>query len=196
MPRAAATRARDPDATRGRLVAAASSEFNTRGFHGTDTNRIARKAGFAPQTFYRHFDDKTAIFLAVYEGWWQGEAAALQGLLGTAEPDAVAAAKIAISFHTRWRVFRRSLRHLAIEDKRVRAARNAARKAQIARLQDYRGSKRDTADMFAVLLAAERACDAAADGEFADFGISRARTLALVAEKMVPLIGAPPRRTA
>ena len=75
----------------------------------------------------------------------------------------------------------------------MRAARNTARKAQIARLARTAGSRRDGAEMFAALLSAERICDAAADGEFKDFGISAARTLALVAEKMAPLIGARPR---
>jgi AcrR family transcriptional regulator len=187
MPR---RKVRDPQTTRELLVKAASAEFNVRGFHGTDTNRIARKAGFAPQTFYRHFEDKTAIFLAVYESWWQGESRALQGLLRANGADPVEAARIVIAFHTRWRIFRRSLRHLAIEDRRVRAARNAARAAQIARLAQTAGSSRDGAEMFAALLSAERICDAAADGEFKDFGISPARTLALVAEKMAPLIGA------
>jgi AcrR family transcriptional regulator len=186
-------KARDPQATRAMLVKAASAEFNMRGFHGTDTNRIARKAGFAPQTFYRHFEDKTAIFLAVYESWWQGEATALQGLFRANGADTAKAARIVIAFHTRWRIFRRSLRHLAIEDGRVRAARNTARKAQIARLARMAGSRRDAAEMFAALLSAERICDAAADGAVRDFGISAARTLHLVAEKMAPLIGARPR---
>ena len=41
------------------------AEFIESGYAGTDTNRIARRAGFAPQTFYRWFADKTAILRAV-----------------------------------------------------------------------------------------------------------------------------------
>src|SRR5215470_8598720 len=52
-----------------KLVRAAAREFNEHGFLGTDTNRIARRAGFAPQTFYRWFGDKTEIFIKVYEQW-------------------------------------------------------------------------------------------------------------------------------
>ena len=55
--------------TRTRLLNAATEEFNEKGFAGTDTNQIARQAGFAPQTFYRWFDDKTQIFIAAYRGW-------------------------------------------------------------------------------------------------------------------------------
>ncbi len=188
MRRAKPRNARDPEDTRARLLAAASAEFNTKGFHGTDTNRIARRAGFAPQTFYRHFEDKIAVFLAVYDGWWRAESAALRELFGTGKPEANSAARIAIAFHTRWRVFRRSLRHLAIEDKRVRAARAAARKEQIAQLRQSSGSRTKAARMFAALLGAERICDAVADGEFTDLGIPQIRQIALVAERMKPLI--------
>src|SRR5262245_54381328 len=66
--------------TDARLVAAAAKEFNQRGFDGTDTNRIARRAGFAPQTFYRWFRDKTEIFLAVYRAWEGEERAMLSKL--------------------------------------------------------------------------------------------------------------------
>ena len=62
---------KSPSSTRERLVEAAADAFNAHGFHGTDTNKIARAAGFAPQTFYRHFEDKLAIFIAVYEAWRQ-----------------------------------------------------------------------------------------------------------------------------
>src|SRR5580700_11183701 len=107
---------RDPVATQAALLDAAEALFNAHGFEGTDTNRIARAAGFAPQTFYRHFEDKRAVFLAVYERWWKGESAALTKSGGGEPPSAEAAARIALAFHTKWRGFRRSLRHLAIVD--------------------------------------------------------------------------------
>lgn len=59
--------------TRAKLIGAAVKEFNQRGYFGTDTNKIARRAGFAPQTFYRWFRDKTEIFLAVYRLWEEQE---------------------------------------------------------------------------------------------------------------------------
>ena len=179
--------------TRARLLAAAQKEFNSAGYFGTDSNRIARRAGFAPQTFYRHFADKIAIFLAVYEGWWQDESAALGAVLATPalQNHARQAAKIVLDFHTSWRIFRRSLRHLAIEEPRVRAARAAARKAQIAR---HRGSDhRSTAQLAAALLKAERLCDAHADGELADLGLGKAAALDLVVAAMAELTGRPSR---
>src|SRR5215831_21378833 len=71
-----------------KLVRAAASEFNERGFLGTDTNRIARRAGFAPQTFYRWFRDKTEVFVKVYERWQREEGGVLQRLLEKEAPDA------------------------------------------------------------------------------------------------------------
>ena len=44
-----------------KLIAAAAAEFNDHGFSGTDSNKIARRAGFAPQTFYRWFKDNILI---------------------------------------------------------------------------------------------------------------------------------------
>src|SRR5262249_23573853 len=98
-----------PRDTRTRLVDAAALEFNERGFDGTDTNRIARRAGFAPQTFYRSFANKTAIFIAVYRAWEDNERALLDDLLARRAAtkrlvDAV------VAHHRAHRIFRRSLR--------------------------------------------------------------------------------------
>jgi AcrR family transcriptional regulator len=184
-------RPRDPETTRHALLAAAQKEFNTRGYFGTDTNRIARCAGFAPQTFYRHFDDKIAIFLAVYEGWWTAEVKAVDAVFSHAKAGsrALAAARVVLDFHVRWRIFRRSLRHLAVEDPRVRAARAAARKAQIERLHQ---AGRGPAERISALLTVERLCDAAADGELADLGLSQNVALTLVARAMAALTDRPP----
>ena len=181
---------RDPAATAEALLDAAMAEFNAHGFEGTDTNRIARAAGYAPQTFYRHFEDKRAVFLAVYERWWQGESTALEEAGGGEPPSGEAAARIALAFHTKWRGFRRALRHLAIVDPKVRAARTAARKAQIARIRGYGGNNaRSDQALAAALLKAERICDAAADGELADLGLTAQDIRALVADTVAELVG-------
>ncbi|MGG6497807.1 UNVERIFIED_CONTAM: TetR/AcrR family transcriptional regulator, partial [Bacteroidetes bacterium 56_B9] len=57
-----ARKARDPQESRRALVEAAAQIFNTVGYFGTDTNRIAKAAGYTPGTFYTHFPDKRAIF--------------------------------------------------------------------------------------------------------------------------------------
>lgn len=173
MGRARKTVSRNPEETRAALVAAAEAEFNTRGFHGTDSNRIARRAGYAPQTFYRHFADKTAIFLVVYERWWTAKSAEIAKVLHARGRSGLGkVADILIAFHTKWRVFRRALRHLSVEDDRVRAARARARVAQIAAAKSLLPvSQRSEPKIAAALLIFERLCDAAAEGEFADMGL-------------------------
>ena len=185
---------RNPEETRAGLIDAAETEFNAHGFHGTDTNRIARRAGYAPQTFYRHFADKTAVFIAVYDRWWKDEIAALGPALErkSTEQSAQRAARIVMGFHVRWRGFRRALRHLALEDPNVRAARIAARMAQMARLRAMSGNgrpQRSDAELVGALLTIERLCDAAAEGELADLGLSARAATALVARAMSELVG-------
>lgn len=182
---------RKPDETRLRLLDAAEAAFNSKGFDGTDTNRIARAAGYAPQTFYRHFKDKTDIFLAVYDRWWRDEGAAIARVIaagGRAEDIAVTV----MSFHARWRIFRRSLRHLAVADSRVRAARARARRQQLQALAAIpRRAVPEMAQLTASLLALERLCDAAAEGELADLGISKARARNMIANAVRATHGTP-----
>ena len=64
-----------------------------------------------------------------------------------------------------------TLRHLAVEDGRVRAARIAARKAQLAACRALL-TKRSDAEIAAWLLVLERLCDAIAEGEFAAMDVS------------------------
>jgi AcrR family transcriptional regulator len=177
--------------TRARLIEAALYEFNEHGFFGTDTNQIARSAGYAPQTFYRHFADKTAIFLGAYERWWREEAAALKELSSRSKLTAKAAARIVMEFHSNWRIFRRSLRHLTAEDDRVRAARAIARHAQIQAIDVNMSGEKQIAEKLGQLLTIERLCDASADGEFKAFGVSDKRVFDLVTAAMAQYLNIP-----
>ena len=51
--------------TRDRILDAAAHVMRTRGFARTTTKEIARAAGYSEATLYKHFQDKTALFLAV-----------------------------------------------------------------------------------------------------------------------------------
>lgn len=175
----AKARGRDPGGTRSALIDAAEAEFNAHGFGGTDTNRIARRAGFAPQTFYRHFEDKISIFVAVYERWWMDESGVITTLMRAPRRDLGRVADAMIAFHAKWRGFRRSLRHLAVDDTRVRAARTKARKAQIEAARPFMPGCND-GEIAAALLVFERLCDAVSEGEFVDMGLSRATGRAAV----------------
>jgi AcrR family transcriptional regulator len=161
-----------PADTRTRLLDAAAFEFNEHGFSGTDTNRIARRAGFAPQTFYRWFSDKTHIFIAAYQKWEEEERTMLGALLARKSStkrlvDAV------VAHHTAHRKFRRSLRQLSLEDPHVRSARAESRTRQIAQIRQWQQRPAEDAAVLAVeLLKMERLADALAEDEFEDLGLS------------------------
>jgi AcrR family transcriptional regulator len=180
--RATGTRRRGE--ARAALLAAAAQEFNEGGFDGTDTNRIARRAGYAPQTFYRHFATKTEIFIEVYRDWMKDEFrqvghATAQGPL--------AAARVLIRHHGEYRGFRRSLRNLSIVDPTMRAARAENRRQQLGLFGKGPYAALDRLSRIAVLLCIERIADAAADGELADLGLSARSQAKLLAQTMTRL---------
>src|SRR5215469_9239676 len=155
--------------TREKLIDAATREFKAHGYAGTDTNRIAARAGFAPQTFYRHFKDKLAIFLAVYR-LWEDEEAKVVATLVEKRAGAHALADAIVAHHRAYLLFRRSLRALSVEAKAVREARAQSRLRQIRNSIALTGS--GTIEALApILFQIERLADAIAEGEFDDLGI-------------------------
>src|SRR3989442_10149044 len=56
------------DRPRQRLVHAALGLFSTRGYAATTTAEIARKAGVAEGTIYRHFQSKQHLLNELYRG--------------------------------------------------------------------------------------------------------------------------------
>jgi AcrR family transcriptional regulator len=160
-----------PSDTRTRLLDAAAFEFNERGFSGTDTNRIARRAGFAPQTFYRWFSDKTQIFIAVYRTWEDEERTMLGELLARKASTKRLVEAVA-AHHRTYRVFRRSLRQLSLEDPLVRSARADSRKRQIEQIRLWQQRPAADAARLAVeLFKMERLADVLAEDEFEDLGL-------------------------
>lgn len=164
--------------TREKLVAAAAELFNEVGYFGTDTNRIARAAGYAPATFYKHFADKREIFLATYEQWVAVEWEGIRGELAASRRGRALASitRRVLEHHRRWVGFRRSLRALAATDPIVQAFRISQRQAQLdfmTELLTRRGGKRPSPSRcLLTLLCFERVCDAVADGEVAALGIA------------------------
>ena len=178
-----------PEDTRERLVAAGAREFNRVGYHGTDSNRIAHAAGYAPGTFYKHFANKREIFLAAWESWVAREWQAVQREVEAAEDTEELAARIVdltLAFHVRWRGLRASMHALAAADPVVRRFHRAQRRHQLDLLAALRlraGLPAQSVEGDAVLLfTLERACDAMALGETRDLGLERA---SLVAELRV-----------
>jgi AcrR family transcriptional regulator len=151
------------------LVQAARREFDTAGYDGTNTNAIARRAGYAPQTFYRHFRDKLEVFIAVYEQWTDEEI----GVIASAgTPQEIAAA--ILTQHRKSKIFRRSLRDLSVRHPEMAKARAASRHRQIEaicrRLPNY--ARQPRVDQVARLLTFERLCDGLVEGDFKRLGVA------------------------
>ncbi|MCW5831643.1 MAG: TetR/AcrR family transcriptional regulator [Labilithrix sp.] len=149
---------------------AAAEIFNRDGYAATDSNRIAREAGYSPGTFYKHFADKKQIFLAVYEEWVAREWAEISAQISSGEDVGTRAEAIVAIFlehHKRWRGFRASLRALVSNEPDVRDFYRAQRKKQLALLAALRGGDDGRArEADALLLyTVERTADAIADGE-------------------------------
>lgn len=162
--------------TRTKLIDGAMREFNEFGYGGTDTNRIARRAGFAPQTFYRWFKDKTDIFVAAYHAWEESEHRTMSELLAR-KASTKQLVDYVVAHHRDHRIFRRSLRQLSLEDPTVRSARAASRNRQIEQIRawhrQYQGTDSIGAPaLAALLLQMERLADALAENEFVDMGVS------------------------
>jgi AcrR family transcriptional regulator len=181
-------RGKSASGTGEKLIQAAVREFKAHGYSGTDTNRIAARAGFAPQTFYRHFKDKLEIFVAIYRRW-EDEEAAVVGSLVDKDAGTLALADAIVAHHRAYRLFRRSLRQLAVENTVVREARAQSRLRQIENTMRLAGTgtKETVAPM---LFQIERLADAIAEGEITDLGlnetIARKAVAALLAELRRP----------
>jgi AcrR family transcriptional regulator len=160
-----------PEETRARLVQAAAEVFNRDGYEGTDSNRIAREAGYSPATFYKHFEDKRELFLLVYKEWvareWR-EISAQVAASGSPTDRATQIVRMFLEHHRRWRGFRASLRRLVSSDAEVRSFYRAQRRLQLemlARMRATLGSKGSRAADALLLYTMERTADAFADGE-------------------------------
>jgi len=154
-----------------RLIRAAMDEFCEDGYFATDSNKIARRAGFAPQTFYRWFKDKTDVFLAAYQKWSEQELQLL-GVLAFENVSADQVVDIIIKHHRDYVLFRRSLRQLSVENPVVRQTRAETRLRQMNFIQQRFGlEQKNKGDFFALMFQIERLADGLAENEFHDLGV-------------------------
>jgi AcrR family transcriptional regulator len=185
--RRAPKRSRNPLASRRALIDAAALIFNSVGYHGTDTNRIAIAAGYTPGTFYTHFEDKRAIFLEVYRQWLDDEIAAIAAVLDSEEPSKrVRLARVVLEHHRKWRIFRASLRALYATDPVVREARLAERRRQLELTLQRQGRKgqQARAEILAAMLIAETLADSIADGDVVALGVKEAELFRILTENV------------
>ena len=180
-----------PADTRTRLLQAAMAEFIESGFAGTDTNRIARRAGFAPQTFYRWFADKTAVFIEVLHVWEEVEAAMLRSVLETPEVDAATMAASCVQCVKPFLTFRRNLRNVTANDPAIRTVRAQGRRRLLSALACLRPAS-SPEELGSLIVQFEQLCEALAQGELQDMGLADDAAMADLARLVDRLRGTPP----
>ena len=184
-----------PEETRDRLVAAAAEVFNRDGWAATDAGRIARAAGYAVGTFYKHFADKQEILLAAYERWVDAEWRTVEReMLSGGPPREVAERIVAfvLRLHVRWRGLRAALAAVVASDAHARRFHRVQRRRQLAMMADLRARRRArprAEEEDAVLLfTLERVCDAIAAGELRDLALERETTVRLLEDQVARAI--------
>jgi AcrR family transcriptional regulator len=184
-----------PELTRERIIAAAAKLFNRLGYHGTDSNRIAKEARYATGTFYKHFRDKREIFLAVYERWvtdeWRAIDAELRQDAGRRET-AERIVELCVKFHTEWRGLRASLIELIFSDAEARKFFRKQRRRQldsIAQLRNRLSLPPRTREQDAIhLFTTERVYDAIGQGEIDALGLDEIAIVESMIERVHALL--------
>lgn len=180
-------RRRDPAKTREALVNSGIQLFNEPGYFFTDSNQIARHAGFAPGTFYQHFKNKNELFLEIFRLWLEQHRENVEkSLAASTSPEQFATimAKGLLPLFEQSAGFRASVRALCATDKPT----NEFRRNRMIEFVELCNKARQHYGLQVIaahkvlekLMMMERYADALADGEFAAFGISRPEVETLV----------------
>jgi AcrR family transcriptional regulator len=184
------------DETRERLILTARTVFDRDGYVNTDSNRIARAAGYSPATFYKHFADKREIFLAAYETWVTDEFDQLGAVVQAAKSTRALAAqlvRVVLEHHRRHPGFRASLRVLTVTDTVVRAFVLEKRRQQLERLALLRADlglpRKTRGEDWALLLLMERVCDSIASDEARDLDVKESELVRALERAMEAHLG-------
>ena len=184
-----------PEQTRDRLIAAAANQFNRFGYHGTDSNAIAKEAGYATGTFYKHFRDKREIFLASYDRWlnaqWKQIGEELSPM-GKPRETARRIVMLSIRYHTEWKGLRASLMELVFSDADARKFFRMQRRRQldlIAELRSRFSLPARTREQDAIhLYMTERIFDAVGQGEIQALDLDLSIVIESVVERVQALL--------
>lgn len=192
---------RDSEAARKAIYHAASESFILDGYFFTDTNRIARKAGYAPATFYQHYDEKFDVFYELYLDWCNQQKIVLGELLSkqlsigvdvcedasvkvslhessteTLRQFAKSVASALLPFYSDWKKFRSAFHVLVSEHTRLQDARNEMRQGFIQLVQVARGMFKKAPlpkeKCLTIILFVEAIGDAVANDEMDFFKVS------------------------
>ena len=184
-----------PELTRERIIEAAATLFNRLGYHGTDSNSIAKEAGYATGTFYKHFRDKREAFLSVYERWVAAEWQAIEAEIAKEQNSEETARRIVdltIDFHTEWRGLRASLMELIFADEEARKFFRAQRLKQLAMMARLRRRLKlpvRTREQDAIhLFMTERVFDAIGQGEIQALGLDSTEVRESMVQRVLALL--------
>jgi AcrR family transcriptional regulator len=180
-------RRRDPIKTREQLIASGMTLFNNPGYFFTDSNQIARHAGFAPGTFYQHFKNKAELFLEVKAIWFDGIKTIIRtGVEQQKTPEGLAeflTAQLIPQFET-WAGLRNSMRALTATEEAAREYRrkNMADMIEVCNVVRRTLGKepRPKVEALTLIMLLERTADALSGGEFEALGVDRATAAELV----------------
>lgn len=148
------------------------SEFIEHGFAGTDTNRIARRAGFAPQTFYRWFTDKKAILTSVLDVWLEAERDTWWAVMNdtTLPPELLVDA--CIDNMRPFLTFRQHLRSVLLNDPALNDQHAQSRRRLIMNLAGEDLNPERLAAMASLLCQADALMEVLARGDLTSMGLS------------------------
>ncbi len=169
-----------PETTRERLVKAAAATFNSDGYFNTNSNKIAKAAGFAPATFYKYFTDKKEIFLEAYSLWVSRDWTVIEETINSKFPAnriAKEMIKSHLKRHIEWTNFRRSMHALIAIDEDVRSFHLHMRNTQLdlmaTLLKNYGAPDIPREQLLYSFLCIERALNAVTDEDLKALKINR-----------------------
>jgi AcrR family transcriptional regulator len=165
------------------LIVAAAEEFRTVGYFGTDSNKIAIRAGMSPGSFYRHFKNKSDVFAEVFVSLTYAEAAATTATMvqSLERGDSIiqlieAVATTLVRSRAELNSIRRQADTLMRTDPKVHAAKLRVREDAVARslisIKGTLGLEADPDQVHVHMHVVNHLADAIASGEFA-LGTSR-----------------------
>ena len=176
--------------TRTRLLEAAMSEFIEAGYAGTDTNRIARRAGFAPQTFYRWFKDKPTVLAEVLAVWDEAETAMWQAVIQDEHLTATELAQSCVDNVRPFLIFRLQLRSVLQQAPEIAARRAEGRQRLMQALVPLVAARLDRESLGSLIVQIDQLSEAIARGDLADMGLNGSAAHEALARLITALRGA------
>jgi AcrR family transcriptional regulator len=132
---------RSTEATRARIVEAATAQFFERGFHGASMKELADDAGLRSATIYYHFPNKEAMLVEIMRSTLVDLTAAVRAAVAS-PADPVAALDAAVTAHILFHVERH--REVFLCDAELRALGPDARTEIVGLRDDYEEIFRST----------------------------------------------------